>query len=85
MYNIFIYNIHICLCTFYFKVLVLKWLIRAVLLDVQLDLLKGALLQFLPPPFFMIDYDREFHADSEKYKNIALKINGKCSNSTSKF
>ena len=38
-----------------------------------------------PPPFFMIDYDREFHADSEKYKNIALKINGKCSNSTSKF
>ena len=45
-----------------------------------------ALLQFLPPPpFFMIDYDREFHADSEKYKNIALKINGKCSNSTSKF
>ena len=46
-----------------------------------------ALLQFLPPPpfFFMIDYDREFHADSEKYKNIALKINGKCSNLTSKF
>ena len=38
-----------------------------------------------PPFFFMIDYDREFHADSEKYKNIALKINGKCSNSTSKF
>ena len=33
-----------------------------------------ALLQFLPPPppffFFMIDYDREFYADSEKYKNI---------------
>ena len=30
-----------------------------------------ALLQFpLPPPplpFFMIDYDRDFHADSEKY------------------
>ena len=42
---------------------------------------------FSPPPpfFFMIDYDREFHADSEKYKNIALKINGKCSNSTLKF
>ena len=38
-----------------------------------------------PPPFFMIDYDRKFHADSEKYKNITLKINGKCSNSTSKF
>ena len=38
-----------------------------------------------PPPFFMIDYDRKFHADSEKYKNIALKINGICSNSTSKF
>ena len=41
-----------------------------------------------PPPLFfifMINYDREFHADSEKYKNIALKINGKCSNSTSRF
>ena len=37
------------------------------------------------PSFFMIDYDREFHADSEKYKNIDLKINAKCSNSTSKF
>ena len=49
---------------------------------------NAALLQFPPPPFFfifMIDYDREFHADSEKYKNIALKINGKCSNSTLKF
>ena len=48
--------------------------------------LCGATAVSPPPPFFfMIDYDREFHADSEKYKNIALKINGKCSNSTSKF
>ena len=38
-----------------------------------------------PTPFFMIDYDREFYADSEKYKNIDLKINRKCSKSTSKF
>ena len=45
----------------------------------------GRYCSFSPPPFFMIDYDREFHADSEKYKNIALKINGKCSNSMSKF
>ena len=47
--------------------------------------LVGATAVSPPPPLFMIDYDREFHADSEKYKNIALKINGKCSNSTSKF
>ena len=47
-----------------------------------------ALLQFLPSPppfFFMIDYNREFHANSEKYKNIDLKINGRCSNLSSKF
>ena len=36
-------------------------------------------------PFFMIDYDREFYANSEKYKNIDLKINQKYSKSTSKF
>ena len=39
----------------------------------------------LPPPLFMIDYDREFYANSEKYKIIDLKINQKCSKSTSKF
>ena len=49
-----------------------------------------ALLLFLPPPppfyfIFINDYDREFYADSEKYKNIDLKINRKCSKSMSKF
>ena len=40
-----------------------------------------------PPPLFIykIDYNRIFYADFEKYKNIDLKIIGKCSNSTSKF
>ena len=41
--------------------------------------MQGATAVFHPPPFFfMIDYDRKFHVDSEKYKNIDLKINGKC-------
>ena len=33
-----------------------------------------------PPFFFMTDYDREFDADQESYKNMGLKINEKCSN-----
>ena len=33
----------------------------------------------------MIDYDKELYGDSEKHKNIDMKINGMCSNSKSKF